>query len=414
MPQNPAESTTMRPVEDLIGFEEARRRTLDAFAPIDRTETVGIEDAAGRILAEDVVAESDIPSAPRSDRDGYAVRAADLADGGRTLRLVGSVHAGDAPGTVRVDEGACVQIATGALLPMGADAVVMVEETEREDDTVRFSEPAELGQHVVPPGSDVTEGQRVLAKGAELTPFRIAVAAAVGRQRLLVLERPHLLVAASGTEVRPVGAGLGPGQVYDSNTMGLAPLLAAAGVRVERAPIIEDTWDGWSAFLGQATRVDAVIITGGSSAGEKDLASRILAEAGTIHFHGVRIKPGKPMLVATVDGTPFVVLPGFPASCLLDAAALVVPALRRLAGRPEPTRAVAHARMGHAQRSPSEKHHLLPVRLDGGTAHSTFRDSGATTSLADAVGYVEIPEGVDRLDEGAEVDVLLFSHPIAL
>lgn len=403
-----ADGHTMRPVTDLIGFDEAYRRTRDAFAPLDRSEPVDLGEAVDRVLAETVVAQTDLPTAARSARDGYALRAADLADAGATLRLIGSVDAGDPPDAVTVSEGTCVQIATGALIPRGADAVVMVERTQREGDEVRFEAPAELGRHVVPPGSDVARGRTVLDRGDSLTPFRVAVAAALGRRRLQVLARPRVVVTASGSEVKPLTADLGPGHVYDSNSEGLAPILSRAGADVERADVIEDTYDGWRRFLEVSQPVDAIVVTGGSSAGEKDLAARVLADVGTVHFHGVRVKPGKPMLVATVDDVPVVVLPGFPASCLLDAIVFVAPAVRRMAGRPEPPPAIVPARMGHAERSPRDKHHLLPVRLDDDVAHSTFRDSGATTSLADAVGYVEIPEGVDAVEQGAAVDVRVF------
>ncbi len=398
----------MRPVTDLIGFDEARRRTVAAFRPVERSELVDVADGVARVLAEDVVAEQDLPSHPRSGMDGYAVRAADLAEAGTSLGVVGSVHAGDPPDTVVVSAGACAQIATGALLPRGADAVVMVEQTQRDGDEVRFDAPAALGQHVVPPGSDIDRGRTVLRRGDVLTPFRVSVAAALGRRRLRVLARPRVLVAASGSEVRPLSETLRPGQVYDSNTEGLAPIFERAGARVVRAGIIDDTPEAWRTFLACHKDVDAIVVTGGSSAGEKDLAARVLAEAGTVVFHGVRVKPGKPLLVATVGEVPVVVLPGFPASCLLDAAVLVAPAVRRMAGRPEAPAGVVRARLGHSQRSPVDKHHLLPVRLDDDVAVSTFRDSGATTSLADAVGYVEIPEGVEEIDEGDRVDVRLF------
>jgi molybdenum cofactor synthesis domain-containing protein len=399
----------MHPVADLIGVAEAHARIQAAFDPVTRTERVPLEDAAGRVLANDVTAPRDVPAAARSSMDGYAVRAKDLTEPGARLRLDGVVHAGDDASGVLVADGGCVQIATGATLPQGADAVVPVELTLRDGDTVSFEATAALGQFVTPRGADIHAGRTVLTAGLRLTPARLAVAAAVGTETLDVYDRPRVRVVATGNEVRPVGATLAPGQVYESNVFGVAAMLESWGAEPVRGGVLEDTPEAWTRLFESAGDVDALVVTGGSSAGERDLAARVLARVGAVGFHGVRVKPGKPLLVGTVGSTPVVVLPGFPASCLVDAVVFLGPAVRRMSRVGEPPHARIPARMASLVRSPPDKHQIVPVRIEDGLAHPTFRESGATTSLSDAVGYVEIPEGATVLEEGTPVAVRPFA-----
>jgi molybdopterin molybdotransferase len=349
-----------------------------------------------------VVAAFDVPMADRSAVDGFAVRHKEAVVGGR-LRRAATLHAGDPSPKTSMAPGTCIQVATGALVPPGADAVAMVEDTTMHGDEVEFTRDAKAGQHVVAAGSDLAKGQVALKAGAEITPFRLAVAASLGVERLSVWRRPRISIHATGSEVRPMGAPLAPGQVYDSNAWGLRPILEASGAHVDVRGIVADTEADLEKALAASKDTDVIVLTGGSSAGERDLALPVLSRLG----HGVRIKPGRPILVARLERRLVVVLPGFPASCLLDAHIFLKPALRRMAHRPEPPAFSLKARLGVAVSSPADKHHVVPVRIQEGVAWPTFHESGATTSLADAVGYFEIPEG----ETGRSQDALVDIHP---
>lgn len=402
----------MRPIQRLIPFEEAERMLEANLAPTDRIENVPLKGAAGRALAHDVVAPMDVPPFDRSAMDGYAVRARDTTGAApvspRALKRVGVVHAGEAPRKpVGPDE--CFQIATGAPIPKGADAVIMVERTRLEGGRVLLEAAVTAGENVTPRGRDLRQGTVALGRGLPLTPARLGAMAALGLARAAVYGRPKVTLISTGSEIRPPGEPLGPGQIYDSNSTSLAALLEAHGVRLAPLGLVHDDSGALRHALDQAQGSDLILVTGSSSAGEKDLLVPLLQRHGEILFHGVDVRPGKPLLLARHGKEPLLGLAGNPASCLLMAYVLVVPALRRfqhLEPRWEPT---VQATLAQDVRSPAGKRHFLPVRLRDGRAESTYKESDTITSLADADGYVEIAEAVERLAAGSTVTVRLFS-----
>lgn len=405
------EPARMRPLTDLLPYEEARRIILEAVRPVSGTQRVPLSQAGGRVLAIDLVTSAPIPPFDRAAMDGYALRARDTrgatAARPRTLSCTGTIHAQAARPTP-LDAGHCVRIATGALLPAGADAVAMVERTRARGDDVEIHSPLTPGENVSRAGSDFSKGALALVKGASITPARLAVAAAVGRNQLTVWRRPRVLILSTGSELREPGTRLRPGEIYNSNAFALESLLQRHGAAVERAPPVADDVDSLKDRLRTADRYDLVVVSGGSSAGERDLLRDAVAAVGRIEFHGVAVKPGKPLLYGQVRRRPLIGLPGNPASCLCDAYLFVVPALRRMAHvSQDPPRRVRAPLAARVAGSPG-RHFFVPARFVDGRIASTYTDSGSTSSMAEADGYIEIPAGADALEAGTPVDLVYF------
>lgn len=400
----------MRPVRDLIPFDEALGRLLAAARPVEETEALPVDECAGRVLAEPLTATMDVPGFDRAAMDGYALRHADASSAtGRPtrLRVVDVLHAGDTPKR-GVGSGECVRIATGAPMPPGADAVVMVEKTRMEENLVVVEGSVRPRENVTFRGSDVRHGDLLLSGNVLLTPARIATAATQGCAHLVVRRRPRVVVHATGAELRPPGMPLGAGDLHDSNSPALAALFTTAGAAVLRGAPLADQEAAVREALRGARGADLVVLSGGTSAGERDVVRDAVAAEGLVHFHGVRVKPGKPLLFGQVGPTLVLGLPGYPASCLSDAYLFAVPLLRRLAHLPDEPPRRLRAPLRERLESVRDRLWFVPVRLEAGLVVPTFKESGATTSLADAVGYVAVPPEVPFLEAGELVDVVLF------
>jgi len=401
----------MRPLRQLISPLDARRHILEACRPVEETETIRVEEAAGRVLAADVRALHHVPPFARAAMDGYAVRSGDVAGASRerpaALRPRAAIHAGD---VVRgqLEVGECFQIATGAPLPPGADAVVPVEATAFEGTHVLVQEAVPPQRHVSPQGGDMKQDELVVAAGSLLTPARIAVAVAAGLNVVRVWRRPRVAILSSGLELVPPGQPLLPGKIHDSNGPALEALFRSMDAEVTRGPNVPDTVEGVEHALRAAASNDLVVVSGGSSAGERDVLRDGVARCGEIIFHGVRVKPGKPLLLGRIATTPIIGLPGYPTSCLSDAYLFVLPALDRLAHRPSPVVRRVAVRIAANVEAQPDRLWFVPVRLDGDLAWPTFKESGHTTSLADADGYVVVAAGGPGLRAGDPVDVALF------
>ena len=403
--------TRARPFTALVPFEEALARAMASVRPVDRVEEVPLDEALDRVLARDVTSEVDVPSFDRAAMDGYAVRAQDTYGasdlGPVKLVPVGTVHAGQVPPS-SVGEGEAMYVATGAMRPDGADAVVMVEYTEEVADGVLVRRPVHPGENVSRRGGDVAMGSVPLRAGMELGASRVGTAAAVGLTRLAVYERPVVAVAATGDEVCPVGADLGPGQVYDINTYTISAAVKQAGGVPRPMGLVEDTEEALLSALDEAlSHSDMVVFTGGSSVGERDLLVDVFGRRGEVLFHGVMVKPGKPVLAADCGGKLALGLPGYPTSCLTSGSLFLDPILAALGRRAEVPRRSVRAEMGRRLVSTIGRTHITTVRLEGGIAMPAFKESGAITSMAEADGYVIIPSNVDLVDKGETVVVFL-------
>jgi molybdenum cofactor synthesis domain-containing protein len=399
----------MRPLGALLDFDAARRIALEAAVPVRRVERVRLADAAARVAAREVRARIDVPLADRAAMDGYAVRATDTreASPGRPVSLprVGSVYAGRAS-RAAVPQGGCIEIATGAVLPRGADAVVRVEDTARDARAVLVRSPVSPRENVSLRGEDIRRGAVLVRSGDVLTPGRIGALAAVGTARVPVFARPRVAILTTGDEVVPPGGRIRPDQVYDINSHTLAALVRDHGgepVLRRRAP---DRLDALRAALrAAAASADLVVATGGSSVGTRDLLVDALDE---VRFHGIAIKPGRPTALGRIRRTVVLGMPGFPASCLSNGYVLLAPMVRRMARRPPAVERTVEAPLAAPIDSPAGKVEVHAVRLEDGRAVSASRESSAISSMAYAHGYVVIPADVTRLEAGATVRVVLF------
>jgi molybdopterin molybdotransferase len=406
-------SSTMRPIRDTISLDEALATILEAATPIARTERIALRDAGGRVIAAPPAASMDVPPFDRAAMDGYAVRAEDTFGAGRydpkVLRSIETVHTAQVA-TRAIGAGECIQIATGAPMPQGADAVVMVEETERVGgtDEVRVFTPVYPRQHVGRRAADIAAGRPVLQEGDVLNPSRIGALAAVGTLDVEVYARPRIAILSTGNEIVEPGRALGPGQIYDINRFTLSAIITAHGGVPVILPAAQDTIEALSAAIDSALAEDVLVFSGGSSVGERDLILDVLVKRGEVLFHGVAVKPGKPTVFGQVDGKPVLGMPGYPTSCLSNGYMLLIPMLRRMARLPGHRPQIVRLPLSRRIVSTTGRHQFYTVRIGDGAAVPAFKASGDITSMAHADGYIEIPPQVDIVEAGELVDVKLF------
>ncbi len=403
----------MRPFTETISLAEARAR-LDAVpVGITRVASAPLAMLPGRVLAEDVVAASNVPPFARAMMDGYAVRADDTtgASAGtpRDLVLVGRVFTGEVLAR-EVGSGECVEIATGAPLPSGASAVVMVEDTapSATPGQVAIHTAVAGGQHVARAGADIAAGSVVLRAGDVLLPARVGALAALGLGEARVFERPRVAVVSTGNEVVAPGATLAPGQIHDVNRFTVSAIVEAHGGEAVPFDVAGDTLEALDAAMTSALACDVVVFSGGSSVGDRDLLLDALRARGRVVFHGIATRPGKPTAFGLVGDTPVFGMPGNPTSCLTNAYVLLVPFLRRVARLPAHSPRVVSAPLARRVTSGVGRTQFYTVRLVGGRAEPAFKASGDITSMAHADGFVEIPAEVGVLEAGEDVDVVLF------
>jgi molybdenum cofactor synthesis domain-containing protein len=404
--------TTMRPIRETIPLEEAMAIIAEVAAPIERMERVPLADAAGRVIAEALTAAADVPPFDRAAMDGYAVIAEDTFGAGRyeprVLRSIETVFTGQLPSS-RLSHGECIEIATGAPLPEGADAVVMVEETEKAaNGDVRIFTPVYPRQHVGRRGADIAVGQAVLTRGDLLNPSRIGALAAMGITEVPVYERPRVGILSTGNEIVRPGEPLGPGQIYDVNSFTLSAIIGAHGGVAVTKPTAPDNLPELTEALQQFTSEDLLLFSGGSSVGERDLILDVLQRAGEVLFHGIAVKPGKPTVFGRVNGRPVLGMPGYPTSCLSNAYMLLVPMLRRMARLPEYRPRTTRLPLSRRIVSTTGRHQFYTVRIVDGSAVPAFKASGDITSMSQADGYIEIPAQTDIVEAGETVEVKLF------
>jgi molybdopterin molybdotransferase len=409
-------SSQMRPIRETIALDEARKIIAEAAAPIERVERVALTDANRRVVAADVVSPMDVPPFARAAMDGYAVVAADTFGAGpfdpRVLRSVETVYTGQVP-TRAIGTGECIEIATGAPLPQGADAVVMVEETEKDGaGQVRVFSPVYPAQNVGRQGADIKAGQAVLRRGDVLNPSRVGAIAAVGFAEVHVFERPRVAILSTGNEIVDPGEPLAPGCIYDINKFTLTAIIADTGGIPVAFTTAADTVDDLARALDEAAPSDLVVFSGGSSVGERDLILDVLRQKGEVLFHGIAVKPGKPTLFGLLPAggsrTPVLGMPGYPTSCLSNGYMLLAPLVRRLARLPAVEPHTIALPLGQRVVSTTGRHQFYTVRIADGTAMPAFKASGDITSMSQADGYIEIPAQTDIVEKGEIVEVRLF------
>jgi molybdopterin molybdotransferase len=402
----------LRAIKHTISIAEARELLVSHVRPITRTELVPLARAAGRIASTDVMAKVFVPPFSRSAMDGYAVIAADTTGASRDapvpLPITERVFTGNTP-IHGISRGECSEIATGAPLPDGSDAVVMFEETRLVDDGhVEILAAATAGQNIGRRGADITPGDLVVRSGDLLNPSRLGAVAAVGIDAVDMFAQPRVAILSTGNEVVEPGQRLSGGQIYDVNRFTLGAVVAAHGCIAESYAPVRDTIESLEDALETCAGADIMIFSGGSSVGERDLIVDLVAGRGEMVFHGIAVKPGKPTLFATVGGVPFFGMPGNPTSCLSNAYILLVPFLRATARLPLYAPRTVRAMLGKRIVSQTGRHQFYTVRLRDGAAFPAFKGSGDITSLSQADGYIEIPADQSTVEEGTAVEVTLF------
>jgi molybdopterin molybdotransferase len=395
----------------MLSVEEARQQMLNTI-PVLPTEKREILNCAGYVLAEALHAEENIPPFDNSAMDGFAVRAADVQNASETkpavLTVVETIAAGYAP-TKQVAPGQTSRIMTGAMMPEGADAVVMQEVTQRDGDEVKIFEGVDKTGNVRFTGESVAEGQQVMGKGKYLRPPEVSMLASLNCPEVTVYRKPTVAIVSTGDELTPLGEPLEPGKIRDSNRYGLyAQVEEAGGIPIDMGIAPDDEAETERIFRAALAKTDALITSGGVSVGEHDVVKSVLARLGEINFWRVAMKPGKPQAYGISDGKPIFGLPGNPVSSLVVFELFVRPALLKMAGHTELLRPIFKATLAEPVTNRDGRVNYMRAILKASNGHYTAettgpQGSGILHSLVLANGLITIPAGV-TLGAGETVD----------
>jgi molybdopterin molybdotransferase len=394
-------------VADLLTVDDALAQVLARVRPLS-AQPVSLEDASGRVLADDARAAIDLPRFPSSAMDGFALRAADVPG---TLPVVARIVAGR-PAPRPLAEGEAMAIATGGVVPEGADAVVPVEVVTEQEDMVTVAEGVRAGANVRPLGGDVREGDTVVPAGSELSPSRIAALAAAGVSHPHCAACPRVAIVTTGTELRPPGTPLADGEIYESNGVMLASLLREAGADVGPLETVSDDPAAHRAALERGLEADVLVTSGGVSMGPHDLVRSTLRDLGAEEvFWRVAMRPGKPISFSTRGDTLVFGLPGNPVSSLVGAMLFVVPALRALQGAHDPVPRFAVGSLGVAAVRNPQRDDYQRARTERGADGIVLvpiegQDSHMIVRAASADALVHVPRGSGELPAGATVRYL--------
>lgn len=395
----------------LVSLEEALQRVYSRISQVERVEEVDLDEAVGRVSAENVKAPFNVPSFDRSAMDGYCVRAEDVYSASQfkpiRLRITDIIGVDEEPRKA-LRRGECIQVATGSIIPEGADAVVMYEHTERDGDEVLVYRPVYPGENISKKGSDIPAGKEIIRSGDYLHASKIGALAALGISRIRIYEKPSVLIIPTGSELARVGENRSNTQIYDINSHTLAAVISENGGIPVLHDIVPDDEEKIGKALEKGFEKDLIIITGGSSVGTKDVIYDLLSKKGEVLFHGVQVKPGKPTVGAVFEGKVVLAMPGHPTSCLSNAYLFLRPVLRRIARLPETSLRTVKARLSKRVVSTLGRRFFLTVRLRNGEAEPVFKESSAITSMSEADGYIVIPENADTVEKGDWVEVYLF------
>lgn len=420
----------------MISVDEALAEILRHVQPLE-AERVPILEALGRVLAEEIISDIDIPPFDNSAMDGYAVRAADIADASPQtpvpLRVVGSVAAGYVA-EVGVEPGTAIRIMTGAPLPHGADTVVPYEDTDDFDrpkeerltspaDVIRVRKAVRRGSNIRPAGEDIRRGESVMAPGRLIRPQEIGVLASLGRETVLVHRRPKVAILATGDELLEIHEPLAPGKIRNSNEYTNAALVERTGGIPIRLGIARDTADDLRAKIqaGIAQGADLFLTSGGVSVGDYDVVKDVLADEGEMQFWQVRMKPGKPLAFGLLRGRepgrkiPLIGLPGNPVSAMVSFEQFARPAILKMLGHTDLTKPTVQAILDEPLTNSGRRGFVRVIvtrQEDGYHARKTGQQgSGVLTSMAKANGLAIVPEGVYRVEAGSTVTVQMLDWP---
>ncbi|MEM3519162.1 MAG: molybdopterin molybdotransferase MoeA [Candidatus Hadarchaeales archaeon] len=402
-----------RGFKEYLPWKQALKIVLSNVRSLS-SESVSLRDAVGRVLAEDVVAKRDVPPFNRSAVDGFAVVASDTfrASPARPvkLRVIGKILPGSRP-RCEVSKGKAVKIATGAPLPPGADSVIPLEQAKAVGEMVEIYAPVTPGKNVSKRGEDVKAGERILEKGRTLRPQDVGLLAAVGCSKILVVRKPRVAIISTGKEIVDPLAELRSGELPDIDSFSLLAAVKEAGGIPEITARVGDDVEEIKESIERAIRNDAVVISGGTSVGERDFVPRAISEIGKLLFHGVSLRPGGPAGFGLVRGKPVFSLPGFPVAALISFRVLVQPALNLMQGRnPEYGKITVRARVTRDVASSLGRADVVRVKIsEKGEAEPIMSGgSGILTSMTSADGFFIIDERKEGVKKGEVVKVELF------
>ena len=408
-------ASEQRPV---LSVEEAQQHILSTVDVLE-VETVPLLEGAGRVLAESVAADRDIPPVTNAAMDGFAVRGEDMVGDTVRLRVVGEVAAGHEADTP-VGPGEAVRIMTGAPVPEGADTVVRFERTRLEGDLVVLLAPPGPGKNVRQSGEDVRRGQVVLEPGKVLRPQEVGMLAALGHLEVAVIRRPRVAILGTGDEVVPPSQVPGPSQIRDANSYTVAAQVQRYGGVPLLLGVVHDQEELVLRGIQQALerKADFIITSGGVSVGDFDLVKQVMNAEGEMHFWSLNMKPGRPMAFGDIDGTPLLGLPGNPVAAMISTRLYARPALLKMQGFRDWSEPVVRARLTEPIERKDGRRHYLRVCLDGtdegcgAELMATLtgdQGSGILNSLVEADGLAVIPEQARHLPAGSEVEVVLLT-----
>jgi molybdopterin molybdotransferase len=398
----------------MLSYEQARQIIIEEIRKRRGPRAAGsvsVWEALGLVLAQEVKTDREYPPFDRSTRDGYAVRAKEMAPG-VSLKCAGEIKAGDTVSEA-LQVGTCVQIMTGAAVPQGADAVVMIEHTKREGDVVRFERVAQSGQNIVPRGSEAAAGQTILRPGMRLGYAEVALAAQVGAVELHCAKRPRVAILSTGDEVVMVEEAPGPFQIRNSNSVSLAAQVRISGgepmVLGNAADRVEDLGEK----IERGLKEDVLVLSGGVSMGKYDLVEKVLkAMTAEFFFDAVAIRPGKPAVFGYCQGKPVFGLPGNPVSTMVTFELFVAPAIDLLSGAEARALPLVEARLGEALNEKPGMTHFLPARVEWRgpmpeVKALKWQGSGDIAALGKANCFLVVPAEREKIDEGESVSVWL-------
>jgi len=400
---------------DLVDISTAHKITANLFREIyhpPRIEEVNLSDAYGRVLARDMETPIDLPPFNRASRDGYAVKAEDTfhasEDNPSILKCIEVIEAGSIP-QKRIEKGCCSRISTGAPVPEGADAIVMVEYAEEKEDNIIIYKSAYPGQHIALKGSDISKNDIICTKGSILSPEKIGALSAAGISKLPVIAKLKIGILSTGNELIEPSNDWSPGKIFDSNSHSIAAAIKNCGCKPKILGIVKDDYmELYNAIQSSIRECDILITSGGTSAGAGDILRDIIEDIGEVIIHGISIKPGKPTLIGKVDDKLVFGLPGFPVSALIIFNVLLRPYLMELSGKSLDYKYLRELPLAQRLHSSKGRVHYAIVKIEDEKAHPILKDSGAITSLADADGYIKIPKNVEILEEGSMVKIIPF------
>ena len=410
-----------------MSVEASSKKFFEHYYPSPAgTENILLKDGLGRVLSEDMVSPIDVPGFDRATMDGYAMRAADSFGAGEetpvTLKIVGESEPGVAP-TSDIEEGEVVELATGAPIPKGANAVIMVEYTQPNRKRVELFKPVVPGENIMAAGSDIMQGELVLRKGDSLSPREMGVIAALGQRKISVYRKPTVAIISTGNELTEGGETLDTAMIYDVNATTVSGAVVECGAIPIQFGIVPDSPRKIKQVVSKALRTaDLVLTSGSTSAGVSDVLYRVIDDLGYpgMLVHGLSIKPGKPTFLAVLDRKPLIGLPGYPTSALMIFNTVVRPIVLRMAGLRED--GLKQSILGTAaQRIHSAKgrREMLPVHLvhtgdHGYQVYPVESGSGAISSMGMSDGFIDISSETQFVEEGEKVRVTLFGSDLRL